>query len=157
TDYTYTVLDGLTTVSQGTQTRTFLYDALSRLTDSTTPEAGHFQFQYNNYNLLTQRTDPRGVITTYGYDSLNRPYTITYNVGSTGVTSTGNVTFTFGTSSTSNNNGRLITMADGVGSENYSYDILGRTTQLQKLISSTTYTTQYAYNLASELTSITYP
>jgi RHS repeat-associated protein len=157
TDYSYTVLDTLSGVTQGAQTRTFLYDALGRLTDSTTPEAGHFQFQYNNYNLPIQRTDARGVITTYGYDSLNRPYTVTYNVGSTGVASPGNITFTYGTDSSQNNNGRLITMTDGVGSENYSYNTLGQLSQLQKIIGTTTYTTQYAYNLAGEPTSLTYP
>src|ERR1700722_3040089 len=48
-------------------------------------------------------------------------------------------------------------MADGVGSENYSYDVLGRLTQLQKIISSTPYTTSYQYNLAGEITQTTYP
>ena len=42
--------------------------------------------------------------------------------------------------------GPLITLTDGAGSENYSYDILGRVTQLQKVISGTTYTTVYGYN-----------
>ena len=157
TDYSYTVLDTLSGVVQGGQARTFLYDALGRMTDSTTPEAGHFQFQYNNYNLLTQRTDTRGVITTYGYDSLNRLYTVTYNVGSTGVASPGNVTYTYGTNSTQNNNGRLITITDGVGPENYSYSTLGQVSQVQKTIGTITYSTQYAYNLGGGLTSITYP
>jgi uncharacterized protein RhaS with RHS repeats len=48
-------------------------------------------------------------------------------------------------------------MTDGVGSENYTYNNLGQLTQLQKIIGTTTYTTSYAYNLANELTQITYP
>jgi RHS repeat-associated protein len=48
-------------------------------------------------------------------------------------------------------------MTDGVGSENYAYNNLGQMTQLQKVISGTTYTTTYGYNTASELTQITYP
>src|SRR6266567_84750 len=48
-------------------------------------------------------------------------------------------------------------MTDGVGSENYSYNNLGMLTQLQKVIGTTTYTTGYQYNLAGELTQITYP
>jgi RHS repeat-associated protein len=67
------------------------------------------------------------------------------------------VTLTYGTSAAQFNNGRLITLTDGVGSENYTYSILGQMTQLQKVISGTTYTTAYAYNLTSELTQITYP
>ena len=97
TSYAYNVFDALTGVTQGVQTRAYVYDALGRLTDSTTPESGHFQFQYNSYNLMTQRTDARGVITTYGYDTLNRPTTVTYNVGSTGVPATSGTTVTYGT------------------------------------------------------------
>jgi RHS repeat-associated protein len=161
TTYTYSVLNALTNVSAvgGAQTRTYGYDHMGRLTSVATPEANNvaMQFQYNSFDLVAQRTDPRGVITTYGYDTLNRLHTVTYNVGTTGVAATAGITLTFGTTSAQNNNGRLITMADGVGSESYSYDILGRITQLQKIISSTTYTTSYQYNSASELIQLTYP
>jgi RHS repeat-associated protein len=157
TSYTYNVFDLLANVTQGVQTRAFVYDALARLTDATTPESGHFQYQYNSYSLLTQRTDARGVITTYGYDTLNRPFTISYNVGSTGVPATASVSYTYGTSTSQNNNGRLITMTDGVGSENYTYDLLGNVTQIQKVISGTTYTVGYQYNFGGQLTQVTYP
>src|SRR6266852_7561225 len=53
--------------------------------------------------------------------------------------------------------GRLTSTADGVGSEAYAYNNLGEMTQLQKIIGTTTYTTSYAYNLAEELSSNTYP
>lgn len=159
TSYSYNLLDALTGVTQGVQTRTYGYDNLGRLTSVATPETNNlgYQYAYNDFDLLTQRTDPRGVITTYTYDTLNRPYQISYNVGSTGVPTTSTITYTYGTNSSQNNNGRLITVADGVGSENYSYDILGRKTQVQKVVSGTTYTLGYGYNLASEPTSITYP
>ncbi len=157
TSYTYNIFDAVTQVTQGVQTRTYTYDALGRLTDSTTPEAGHFNYQYNNFGLVTQRTDARGVITTYGYDTLNRPTGPSYNVGLTGVPATHSVVLTYGTNAVQFNNGRLITMTDGVGSENYAYNNLGQLTQLQKIIAGTTYTTSYAYNLAGEVTQITYP
>jgi RHS repeat-associated protein len=168
TTYAYSVLDALTKVTQQAQTRTYNYDSMGRLTSSTTPEAGTVCFGtlsgstcqangYDQYNNLLYRTDARGVITTYNYDTLNRPTQVSYNVGSTGVPATPSVNFTYGTSASQNNNGRLITMTDGPGSENYAYDLLGRETQLQKVINGTTYTTSYGYNLASELTSITYP
>jgi RHS repeat-associated protein len=48
-------------------------------------------------------------------------------------------------------------MTDGVGSENYSFNSLEQPTQLQKIVSGTTYTTNYLYNVAGELTQITYP
>ena len=168
TTYTYNVLDQLTQVTQGAETRTYNYDGIGRITSSITPEGGTVCFGtvsggacqnngYDSWNNLTTRTDARGVVTSYSYDSLNRPYQVTYNVGSTGISSPGTVTYTFGTTSTSNNNGRLVSIFDGSGSESYSYDILGRVTQLSKVINGTTYPISYVYNLADELTQITYP
>jgi RHS repeat-associated protein len=157
TTFTYTVQDAVASVAQGVQTRTFNYDGMSRKTSETIPEAGTTSYQYNSFGLTTQRTDARGVITNYTYDTLNRLAQVSYNVGSTGVPATPQVTYTYGTSAASNNNGRLVTMTDGVGSESYTYDVMGRVTQLQKTISGTVYTTSYAYNYADEETSITYP
>src|SRR5262249_42576748 len=156
--YAYNSLDELTQVTQGVQTRTYAYDAFGRLTDATMPESGHFQYQYNTFDLLTQRTDARGVITTYGYDTLNRLQSVSYNVGSTGVPATASVSFTYGTDNTKNNVGRLLTVTDGIGTETYAYDPrLPLTTQIQKVIGSTTFTTSYGYNLAGQVTQITYP
>lgn len=164
TSYAYNVLDALTMVTGAgsTQTRTYGYDHMGRLTSVSTPEANNVPetYQYDNFNNLTQRSDPRGVITTYGYDTLNRVQSLSYDVttNNTGVAATPSVSFTFGTNSAQNNNGRLITMTDGAGSENYSYDAnLSLTTQVQKVVSGTTYTTGYQYNLAGELRQITYP
>ena len=72
TDYSYNALDNLTRVTQGTQTRTFAYDSLSRLTSATNPESGAIAYSYDNNGNLTQRTDARGVVTAYTYDGLDR-------------------------------------------------------------------------------------
>jgi RHS repeat-associated protein len=151
TYYSHTVMDGLAGVTQGVQTRTYNYDSMGRLLSAATPEAGTVSYVYNSFNLVTQRTDARGVVTTYGYDTLNRPTSISYNDG------TPSVGFAYGSDPNQNNNGRLVTMTDGVGSESYSYDVLGRVTQAGKWISGGYYQLNYAYNLASELTSVTYP
>ncbi|MCI0620234.1 MAG: hypothetical protein L0387_00915 [Acidobacteria bacterium] len=157
TSYAYSPLDLLLTATQGAQTRTYNYDDMGRLTSAVTPESGTTSFQYNQFGQVTQRTDARGVITTYTYDGLNRLDLVSYNVGATGVPATASVDYAYGTSSASNNNGRLLTVADGSNTETYSYDVLGRVTQAQKLINGNTYTVGYQYNLASELTHITYP
>src|SRR6266568_3368775 len=169
TSYTYTVLDTLATVTQGpSQTRTYVYDALGRILSATTPEAGRVCFGsvigstcnadgYDSFDNLQKRTDARGVLTSYGYDGLNRLTSIGYNVGTSGVPATPGVSFTYGTNAAQFNNGRLITMTDGVGSESYTYNNLGQMPQLQKVINGTTYTTSYTFNLASELTQTTYP
>lgn len=157
TSYTYTVLNALASVTQGVQTRSYIYDGIGRLTSAITPEAGTVSYQYNSFDMMTQRTDARGVITSYSYDGLNRLTQVSYNVGSTGVPSTSAVSYTYGTNQAQFNNGRVTTMIDGTGTESYTYELLGRTTQTQKTIGGQTYTTSYAYNLAGELTSITYP
>ncbi len=159
TTYSYTVLDTLAAVTQGVQGRTYNYDDLGRLLNARTSETNQqpVSYQYNDFGLVTQRTDVRGVITTYDYDTLNRLRQVSYNVGSTGVPATATVVYTYGTNATQNNNGRLLTMTDGVGSETYGYDLFGRVTQVQKVITGTTYTIGYAYNLAGELTSFSYP
>jgi YD repeat-containing protein len=139
--YSYNVFDLLMGVTQGSQSRTYAYDELGRVTSLKTPETNQVaaQFLYNNFSLVTQRTDPRGVVTTYGYDTYNRPQSISYNVGTTGVTATPSIGFTYGANQAQFNNGRTLTKTDGVGSETYSYNNLGRLTGLQKVISGTTY------------------
>jgi RHS repeat-associated protein len=168
TSYAYNVFDQLTQVTQGSQTRSYGYDALGRLFSTVTPEGGQTCFStrsgstcnqdgYDSFSNLLTRTDARGVVTSYTYDGLNRVKSVSYNVGSTGVPSPGAVSLTYGTNASQYNNGGLITMTDGVGSENYSYNALEQLTQLQKVIGGQTYNTSYAYNFAGELTQITYP
>jgi RHS repeat-associated protein len=181
TSYSYNVLNQLTQVTQGSQTRTYAYDALGRLNSASTPEGGTACYGtysgstcqangYDSWNNLLYRTDARGVVTNYLYDTLNRLVGITYPTVPTGVApmpnvckangasnNNANVCFTYGTSAASYNNGLPLTMTDASGSENYSYNSLEQTTQLQKVVSGKTYTTSYAYNLANELTQVTYP
>ncbi|HEV2299669.1 MAG TPA: RHS repeat-associated core domain-containing protein [Candidatus Acidoferrales bacterium] len=157
TTRTYTVLNGLATITQGSQTRTNNYDDAGRLTSEVHPESGTTSYQYNNFDKRTQRTDNRGVITTYGYDTLNRLHQVSYNVGSTGVPATPTVTYAYGTTPSQNNNGRLLTLTDGTGSTTYSYDVLGRKTQEAHVISGNNYTVGYQYNEEGDITSLTYP
>ena len=181
TSFAYNVLDELTSVSQGVQSRTFTYDALGRITSISTPEAGRICLGtvssgvcqangYDSFDNLLYRTDARGVQANFIYDSLNRLLGVSYsNVPSsvsampnvcatTGSSSANaNVCFIYGTSSASFNNGQVVSMNDATGSENYIFNNLGQLTQLQKAIGSSTYVTNYTYNIAGELTQITYP
>jgi len=159
TNYTYNVLNGRTLVTQGAETRTSVYDSLRRTTSVTMPETGQVQYQYNSFDQITQRTDARGVITTYSFDTLNRPYQVIYNVGTSGVPATPTVTYTFGTTPAQFNNGRLITLATaGVGTDTFTYDLLGRITNVSKNVTGAkTYNLGYAYNLGSQVSAVTYP
>ena len=96
TTYAWDVLDDLTTVTQGSQMRTFVYDAQGRMVSATNPESGTLCYgtvsgstcteQYDGNGNLQYRTDPRGVVTTYYYDALNRPTGIAYSDGTPAVT-----------------------------------------------------------------------
>jgi YD repeat-containing protein len=86
TNYAYDALNNLVTVTQrvgtaGTlQTRSFVYDSLSRLTSETQPESGTVSYKFDeNGNLVVKtdaRTDPNNsskkVSTHFAYDGLNR-------------------------------------------------------------------------------------
>lgn len=96
TTYTYDVLDNLVKVVQGSQQRFFMYDSLKRLIRTRNPEQGTLGslslsdpltgnsawstgYQYDSNNNLIERTDVRGVVSTYQYDALNRNTTINYS------------------------------------------------------------------------------
>ena len=161
TFYTYDAADRLTSVTQGLQTRNYYYDGLGRPTKIITPEAGTDQYFYTvsggglcsgDPGNVCQRTDARGITSTYTYDALNRVTGITYSDG------TGAVSFLYDQGGAAAYAiGRRTGMTDSTGSETYSYDAGGRITQLQKTIGGATFTTAYAYNAAGEVTQITYP
>ncbi len=83
--YVYDALDDLITVTQQigtggtTQTRSFGYDPLKRLTSATNPENGATSYGYDNNGNLTSKTDARSITATINYDALNRPTSKTYS------------------------------------------------------------------------------
>jgi RHS repeat-associated protein len=172
TSYTYTGLDQISSVTQGVQSRSYSYDLMGRLTNVVTPESGQISFQFNNAGLVSQRTDARGVITKYVYDGLSRltgkNYTIPQGNTSAAMPNVcdpaGNPTpsqsvcyFYDQGGSSVYALGRLTKVVDASGSNVFTFDQLGRTTQTSKTVGSKTYNTTYAYNLANEVTSVTYP
>ena len=170
TTYTYDVLDNLTTVTQGAQTRTFVYDSLKRLTSSTNPESGTITYQYDNNGNLTKKVDPRMTgashwTTTFTYDTLNRITSQVYaNDG--GVTSpvyfyydnqslpSGAPSFARGFST-----GRLVAITYGSGSAGTyrGYDEMGRVVRQYQQTDSVNYLVEATYFANSSLKSETYP
>jgi YD repeat-containing protein len=159
------VLDDLTGVTQGSQTRSFTYDSLKRLKQAINPESGTINYTYDaNSNLFTKQ-DARSITTTYAYDALNRVIKRTYSDTTPEVDyyydnqtlpTTKPPTFT-----PSNSTGRLIAVCYGGPSSSagsyQSYDQLGRVTSSYQQTDSINYGFTYGYNLASEMTSETYP
>lgn len=98
TCYGYDANNNLTGVlaSLGNQTRSYVYDALSRLTKATNPETGPTTPTVYNYDAdsncaapnsfpgdLVSRVDQRGIRTCMQYDTLHRPTLRTYSDGIT--------------------------------------------------------------------------
>jgi len=180
TNYSYDTLDDLTGVSQYdpatnyTQTRSFNYDSLKRLTSATNPESGRVCYgtldtngncQANGYDAngnLVYKTDARGVVSTYAYDALNRNTSITHSDGTPTV---GRVY----DGAIANGTGRLYynyTWSANDSTKTYNridaYDALGRVKDLkQHFWLNGNWTTPYAmtanYDLAGHMTSMTYP
>ncbi len=166
TSYSYDVLDNLATVTQGSQTRTFVYDSLKRLTSATNPESGAITYQYDNNGNLTQKTDARGVGSTYQYDALNRNTTVDYSNTTTinpdirrfydgAVNGKGRFWYSY-------RGGDYFTGSNVEHSAIDSYDALGRPLvqrQLFKLNETwgPTYQTSRGYNLAGAVVSQIYP
>jgi RHS repeat-associated protein len=156
TCYAYDSLDNRTAVAQGTQTRTFTYDPLSRLTQSATPESGTTSYTYagcsGDPSEVCTRTDARNIKTTYTYDQLNRLTGISY---SGGVPATPSVTHTY--DSGTNQKGFRTGMTDGSGSATWTSDALGRVLTEQRTIAGIQKSISYSYHLDGSLKTVTYP
>jgi len=150
TTYNYDVLNNLLNVYQGSQTRTFVYDNLSRLTTATNPESGTIDYTYDANSNLSTKLDDRSITTSYTYDALNRVTNRNYD------DATPDVTYTY--DNITNAIGRL-TKVSNSNSETYytAFDKMGRVTAHKQRMNSVDYTTAYTYNLAGALLEETYP
>ena len=165
TAYAYDALGNLTGVTQGSQTRTFAYDSLSRLRSARNPESGTTAYTYDNNGNLTERTDARGVEATYSYDALNRltersySYTGTDTAVSLGTTQVDYDYDNCGAYS----EGRLCSVTAKKGTAVVSktayanYDALGRVGKSTQKTGNQDYTMLYGYDRAGNLISQTYP
>ncbi len=160
----YSSLNDLLQVVQGTHSRSYAYDELSRMTSSST-EAGVTQFFYTTSagalcsgtpSLVCRRTDARGVTITYAYDALNRLSSKSYSDGTAAVTYLYDQT-SYNGLSISNGLGRRTGMSDGAGTTAWSYDPTGHTIAERRTIAGISKTISYGLDIGGFLTSITYP
>src|SRR5260221_14116658 len=103
----------------------FLFEKIPEQTptipDGLVPNQWTTAYTYTPSNALSTKTDARGVVTTYTYDSLNRLTQISYNVPS-GVAATPTVTYNYDNNQSSATKGLLLSVTVGnVYSENYTY------------------------------------
>ncbi|MHB1702394.1 MAG: RHS repeat-associated core domain-containing protein [Acidobacteriaceae bacterium] len=176
TTYAYDALNDLTSVSQqggdpsyaNYRNRSFTYDSAGRLLTSTTPEQGTITYQYDNGSGVLcsgtpsqqcSRTDANGTITTYSYDTLNRPTGAVYSGSGIG-NSTPAVAYAYDQASANglaivNGLGRRTSMTDGSGATAWSFDAMGRPTSIRKTINGVTKPATIGYNPDGTTSTIT--
>ena len=165
TAYAYDALGNLTGVTQGSQTRSFAYDSLSRLRSARNPESGTIAYTYDNNGNLTERTDARGVEATYSYDALNRLTGRSYSYTGTDTAvslETTRVDYDYDNCG-AYSDGRLCSVTAKKGTAVVSktayanYDALGRVGKSTQTTGNQDYTMRYSYDRAGNLISQTYP
>jgi RHS repeat-associated protein len=166
TAYTYDALGNLRTVTQATtqvtQTRTFIYDSLSRLTSAANPESGTVSYTYDDDSNIHTKTDARGVVTTYSYDHLNRQIIATYATTGTGAAQTPTVFRYYDFAA--NGLGRPYRSEAQATAQTTvtAYDAMGRPTDYQQKFWANgawgqAYSVHEGYNLAGGVMTETYP
>jgi RHS repeat-associated protein len=167
TTYGFSFANHTTVIAQGSQTRTFQTDSLGRITSVVEPESGttNYSYQYSGvagYGLYISRTGSAPTLNQQ-YDSLGR----VVGVGSTdGTVSKGfqyDVTDSQWSNSSSAQNlkGRLAETWTGSSTGSlYSYDVMGRVTNLWECAPSTCGTSgrtsrplSFQYDYVGDLTS----
>lgn len=165
TCHKYDAQNSLTEVTQASQTRTYAYDGLSRLTSEYQPETGTLNYYYTTSvgalcagasGKICRRTDARNITTTYAFDALNRLASITYSDSTPSVTLSYDQTSYNGLTIT-NGKGRRTGMSDAAGLTAWSYDAAGRVIAERRTVSGITKTISYTYKLDGSLESVTYP
>ncbi len=152
TAYLYDARGNLRTVTQGQQTRSFVYDGLGHLRSAANPESGTISYLYDASGNLEHKTDARGVSTDYSYDALNRVNTKTYTDNTPGVT------YAYDAPEVAFSTGRLTSVSSSVSTTGYTkFDALGRVTGSAQTTDGQSYTMGYGYDLAGNMISQTYP
>ena len=180
TSYTNDALSNLTQIVQnGSHTRNFTYDSLSRLVCSSNPEsntalcttpdpgtytAGTTRYTYDANSNVATKEDARAINTSYGYEPLNREISRSYSNGDPTVTTSYDQSSCL-VLSACQNVGHPTSITDSAGSEAWAYQVdltnLRSVHANQRTTTSSpsniTKTSTYYFDLAGNLTSITYP
>lgn len=155
TVYGYDRLGNLASVTQGSQSRSYTYDAVSRLKQAVNPESGTVNYTYDANGNVATKVDARSITTTYTYDTLNRVTLKAYTNEPSG-SETEDVSYFY--DNVTNAKGKLVKVSSDVSTTEYtSFDILGRVTGHKQTTDSVDYPTEYTYNLSGAMIEETYP
>jgi YD repeat-containing protein len=167
TCYGFDALQNNTQIVQGTQSRSYAYDGISRQTSATEPESGTTTYFYtasdgsicSGVDDICRKTDARGTTATYIYDigtMKDRLITISYSDG----TPTTNYSYdqtTYNGLTIQYGGDRRTGMSDASGQTAWSYDPFGHIIAERRTNGTVTDNTSYTYNVDGSTASITYP
>ena len=126
------------------QPTTYSYDPLNRVSSVSDPKNRLTTYAYDTASDLTSTTDAMNRTTSYGHDAVGEVTGVTYSDGTTpNVTGIGY-----------SPDGLQTSMTDGTGTSTYGYDSLDR---LKQSTNGAGQTVGYGYDMANNLTSLTYP
>ena len=145
TSYIYNGVGNLAKSTDGkSQTTTYTYDDLGRLTLTVYPDGFNDTRTYDSIGNLIGKKDPNGNTIAYSYDNFNRLINETYPDGS-------KATFSYDTK------GNVLSLSYKGNSATFVYDSRNRETSETWTISGSQYTLRYAYDGVGNLVSTTYP
>ena len=162
TTFTYDDINQLETVTHPNNlTSTYVYDWVGNLLSMQTPDK-NTSFTYDVRSNMISKSEKGGSwITDYDYQ-FGRLNAITFDNGSEAYQDL-NISYTYDDGGGAAQ-GRIGTMTDITGSQTYSYDALGRTSQIDreialpfKLNEALTFTTMWEYDLWGRVQQIVYP
>ena len=186
TEYGYNTLGKLTSITQGSQTRSFKYDSLGRVTaqklaetSATLNDAGTYVgsgtwsdvFTYDERSNLISHADARGVKTIYTYNSdpLNRLQSVSWDTsgfGDTGnpILAAPSLSYSYRTKSSPSDLKDITQLnsvtASGVSTESYTYDTEGRVSVKTLTLTSRPsypFVTDYIYDSLNRAKDVRYP
>jgi RHS repeat-associated protein len=142
----------------------YTYDSLGQLTSFTDANGNTTSYEYDSIFGLTKVVFPNGTAENYSYDAVGNLqqitdaggttdffYDVTYRLSTIQYPDQSPIIFAYDA------NGNRISMNDSEGSSTYLYDNRNRLISETRSIMGQSYTVDYQYDAASNLTSITYP
>ncbi|MEQ1890558.1 MAG: RHS repeat protein, partial [Alphaproteobacteria bacterium] len=117
------------------------------------PDRGVTDIVFDARGLITQQTDARGIVSTFTYDAAGRVLTRSFPSAPAE-----NVAYVYDATAGGNKGvGRLTSLTDASGAHAYAYDARGNVILETRTIAGLGYVTGFAYDLADNLVTLTYP
>lgn len=160
TELAWNVNDNLESVkAPNGATTSYEYDDFGDIVTETSPDRGIMHHVHDEAGNRISMTDARNLVTTYGYDALNRLVTVDYSLAADLAER-----YSYDQEEAGFGQGRLTSITDAstdnsaAGSATWlHYDEFGRIATVEKRIAGIQYDVHYQYDDVDNITSITYP